>query len=175
LTRRTIFENHPVYSIDSGGDPAAIPDLTYDQFKSFHTKYYHPGLARFYFYGDQKDISTVERLAMLETFLTEFGPPPEPEETIPIQQRPCAPREVVEPYSVDPESTVEPKQFVTLAWLVTEDEALDPATDFALGVLNNLWVFLKPERERELCCLYFLKISHSFVYLCRSLPFFKPS
>jgi len=31
------------YSHNSGGDPEAITDLTYDYFKDFHKKYYHPG------------------------------------------------------------------------------------------------------------------------------------
>ncbi len=31
---------------DSGGDPVVIPQLTFDQFKDFHSKYYHPSNAR---------------------------------------------------------------------------------------------------------------------------------
>lgn len=31
---------------DSGGDPRVIPQLTFDQFKDFHSKYYHPTNAR---------------------------------------------------------------------------------------------------------------------------------
>jgi len=138
LTKKAMFKDHPIYSIDSGGDPTAIPDLTYEQFKGFHTKYYHPGLARFYIYGDQKDISTVERLAMLENYLSEFGPPPEPEEKIPFQPLASEPIEVVETYSVDAALAAEPKQFVTLAWLIHGEEPLDDTTDFALGVVNNL-------------------------------------
>src|SRR5918994_3919165 len=33
------------YGLDSGGDPAVIPQLTYEQFKQFHTTYYHPSNA----------------------------------------------------------------------------------------------------------------------------------
>ena len=69
------------YSVDSGGDPAAIPTLTFEQFKSFHDacaaprlrpaplppasararrapsaaypgRYYHPSNSRIFFYGD---------------------------------------------------------------------------------------------------------------------------
>ena len=40
------------YGVDSGGDPKAIPDLTYEYFKNFHAKYYHPSNARIVFYGD---------------------------------------------------------------------------------------------------------------------------
>lgn len=34
------------YASNSGGDPQVIPDLTYDMFKDFHGKFYHPSNAR---------------------------------------------------------------------------------------------------------------------------------
>jgi hypothetical protein len=34
------------YVADSGGDPQVIPELTYDRFKEFHGRYYHPSNAR---------------------------------------------------------------------------------------------------------------------------------
>ena len=34
------------YASNSGGDPEVIPDLTYDKFKEFHGKFYHPSNAR---------------------------------------------------------------------------------------------------------------------------------
>ena len=37
---------------ESGGDPEAIPDLTYEQFLDFHRKYYHPSNSYIYLYGD---------------------------------------------------------------------------------------------------------------------------
>jgi hypothetical protein len=40
------------YSYNSGGDPAVIPRLTYDQLKSFHRHHYHPSNAFFYTYGN---------------------------------------------------------------------------------------------------------------------------
>ncbi|HEJ83020.1 MAG TPA: peptidase M16, partial [Desulfobacteraceae bacterium] len=30
------------YGLDSGGDPKQIPNLTYEQFRDFHRKFYHP-------------------------------------------------------------------------------------------------------------------------------------
>jgi hypothetical protein len=41
-----------VYGHDAGGDPAAIPDLTYEDFLGFHRTYYHPSNARIFLYGD---------------------------------------------------------------------------------------------------------------------------
>ncbi|KDO42491.1 hypothetical protein CISIN_1g0037001mg, partial [Citrus sinensis] len=40
------------YGVDSGGDPKVIPKLTFEEFKEFHRKYYHPSNARIWFYGD---------------------------------------------------------------------------------------------------------------------------
>lgn len=40
------------YANESGGDPAVIPELTYEQFLDFHRKYYHPSNSYIYLYGD---------------------------------------------------------------------------------------------------------------------------
>ena len=40
--RQALYREHPIYSIDSGGDPRAIPTLTYEAFSAFHRQYYHP-------------------------------------------------------------------------------------------------------------------------------------
>lgn len=40
------------YAYESGGDPTAIPRLTYQQFLEFHKKYYHPSNSYIYLYGD---------------------------------------------------------------------------------------------------------------------------
>lgn len=40
------------YSHESGGDPKEIPNLTYEQFRTFHRDHYHPSNATFFLYGD---------------------------------------------------------------------------------------------------------------------------
>ena len=40
------------YGYESGGDPACIPDLTYQDYLDFHKKYYHPSNSYIYLYGD---------------------------------------------------------------------------------------------------------------------------
>ncbi|NOR45256.1 MAG: hypothetical protein GQ534_06675, partial [Candidatus Delongbacteria bacterium] len=40
------------YSVNSGGDPEAIPDLTYEQFVEFHKKFYHPSNSKIFLYGN---------------------------------------------------------------------------------------------------------------------------
>ena len=57
------------YGVNSGGDPKAIPDLTYDYFKNFHAKYYHPSNSRVVFYGDD---DPAQRLEILEEYFGQF-------------------------------------------------------------------------------------------------------
>ncbi|HSW72572.1 MAG TPA: insulinase family protein [Chlamydiales bacterium] len=40
------------YAFNSGGDPADIPSLTFDELREFHRNYYHPSHCLFYFYGN---------------------------------------------------------------------------------------------------------------------------
>ncbi|MCR5698595.1 MAG: insulinase family protein, partial [Treponemataceae bacterium] len=58
------------YQYDSGGDPVEIPSLTYEQFKDFHNKYYHPSNCFLFLYGD---IPTEKQIDFLqENFLSRF-------------------------------------------------------------------------------------------------------
>ena len=58
------------YRHNSGGDPAAIPDLTYEQFVDTYRKNYHPTNARIYLDGD---IPAGKVLAMLDEYLGRYG------------------------------------------------------------------------------------------------------
>lgn len=57
LLRGTIYEHV------SGGDPQRIPDLTYDELRSFHATHYHPSNCCFYSYGD---LPLTDNLAYLD-------------------------------------------------------------------------------------------------------------
>ncbi len=64
--QQTIFPD-TIYSLDSGGDPKAIPDLTYEQFKRFHETYYQPANALIWFWGDD---DPTRRLTILDEWLS---------------------------------------------------------------------------------------------------------
>ena len=49
-----------VYSRSSGGDPLAIPSLTYEAYRSFHDKWYTPANARVFFFGDDNPARRLE-------------------------------------------------------------------------------------------------------------------
>lgn len=58
------------YGNESGGDPKQIPDLTYEEFKEFHRRHYHPSNSRIFLYGDG---DTLEYLTFLhEKYLKDF-------------------------------------------------------------------------------------------------------
>uniref|UniRef100_A0A673M5Y3 Pitrilysin metalloproteinase 1 n=1 Tax=Sinocyclocheilus rhinocerous TaxID=307959 RepID=A0A673M5Y3_9TELE len=62
------------YSVVSGGEPLAIPDLTWEQLKHFHATHYHPSNARFFTYGDlplEQHLQQIEEEALSKFERTE--------------------------------------------------------------------------------------------------------
>ncbi len=51
------------YGVNSGGDPKEIPNLTYEDLKHFHERFYHPSRCLFFFYGNiplEKNLQFIE-------------------------------------------------------------------------------------------------------------------
>lgn len=58
------------YAYESGGDPVAIPELTYEQFLDFHRHFYHPANGYLYLYGNMdfaRELTWID-----ETYLSAF-------------------------------------------------------------------------------------------------------
>lgn len=86
------------YRYVSGGDPAHIPDLTYQQFAQTHTRLYHPSNAYLFLDGDL-DIDRM--LAILDgEYLREFQRMPAP--PLPAFQPPVNGGQAVIPYDLSP-------------------------------------------------------------------------
>ncbi len=69
------------YALDSGGNPAVIPGLGYEQFLAFHRRYYCPANARFHYCGPLAPEELQERLEELvlgPLSLTPGTPAPRP-------------------------------------------------------------------------------------------------
>ncbi len=113
ITDRTLWTDTP-YQYSSGGFPASIPDLTYEQFKSFHETYYHPSNARFVFSGDD-DPET--RLKIINEFIGEFERAATQTE-IPLQQPFTEPKQVVTGYDASDQDGG--GTMVTVNWLLPE-------------------------------------------------------
>ncbi|MDO4329937.1 MAG: insulinase family protein [Lachnospiraceae bacterium] len=72
LDRVTTHELFPdtCYGYESGGDPAEIPNLTYEKFLDFHSRFYHPSNSFIYLYGD---MDMAEKLNWLdEAYLSKY-------------------------------------------------------------------------------------------------------
>uniref|UniRef100_K3YPJ6 Peptidase M16C associated domain-containing protein n=1 Tax=Setaria italica TaxID=4555 RepID=K3YPJ6_SETIT len=123
------------YGVDSGGDPNEIPKLTFEEFKEFHSKYYHPSNARIWFYGDD---DPKERLRVLSEYLDQFEASPAPNESKVWPQRLFKePVRVIEKYPAGQEGDLTKKYMVCTNWLLSE-EPLDVETELALGFLDHL-------------------------------------
>ncbi|KAK4284677.1 hypothetical protein QN277_001475 [Acacia crassicarpa] len=122
------------YGVDSGGDPQVIPKLTFEEFKEFHHKYYHPGNARIWFYGDD---DPNERLRVLSEYLDMFSASSAPNESkIEPQKLFSEPVRIVQKYPAG-EGDLKKKHMVCLNWLLSE-KPLDLETELALGFLDHL-------------------------------------
>ena len=81
---RLLFPDN-TYGRESGGDPAHIPELTFEAYKAFYDRFYHPSNARFFLYGR---IDLVATLALVDTYLRPYERRPV-EVTVP-RQRPVS-------------------------------------------------------------------------------------
>ncbi|VAI49572.1 unnamed protein product [Triticum turgidum subsp. durum] len=123
------------YGVDSGGDPNDIPKLTFEEFKEFHSKFYHPSNARIWFYGDD---DTKERLQILSEYLDLFEASPARNESKVMPQKLFKePVRIAEKYPAGQEGDLKKKYMVCTNWLLSE-EPLDVETELALGFLDHL-------------------------------------
>ncbi len=119
-----------VYGRDSGGDPRVIPQLTYAQFKEFHTRYYHPSNAQIFFYGDD---DPTRRLELLDAVLRDFDAAPV-DSSVPLHAPFAAPRRLTVTFGADGDADLARKSMVTVGWALPE--VTDPSLRMALSVLG---------------------------------------
>uniref|UniRef100_A0A3Q3WJI8 Pitrilysin metalloproteinase 1 n=1 Tax=Mola mola TaxID=94237 RepID=A0A3Q3WJI8_MOLML len=84
-----LYPNH-TYSVVSGGEPLAIPDLTWEQLRQFHATHYHPSNARFFTYGD---LPLEQHLKQIEEEALSKFESINPNTEVPSQPRWSSPRE----------------------------------------------------------------------------------
>ncbi|XP_074285856.1 presequence protease 2, chloroplastic/mitochondrial-like [Silene latifolia] len=123
------------YGVDSGGDPKVIPKLTFEEFKEFHRKFYHPSNSRIWFYGDD---DPTERLRLLSEYLDMFEASSAPNDSkIEPQKLFSKPVRIVEKYPAGDADEPKKKHMVCLNWLLS-DKPLDLETELAIGFLDHL-------------------------------------
>ncbi len=127
-SQRSLFPDTP-YGFDSGGDPRFIPELTYERFKDFHRKYYHPSNARIFFHGDD---DPQKRLELVDQYLRDFEPLAI-DSGIPLQPALERPLRITRPFDPGGDEGGGPQGRVTVNWLMPGE----PSPELALG-LNAL-------------------------------------
>lgn len=120
-----------LYSLDSGGDPAVIPSLTYEAFREFHSSYYHPSNARFFFWGDDPEEG---RLAKVAEFIAPYERRAV-ESEVPLQPRLAMPRKVEASYAASEEEGGD-KAHVAVNWLLCESRETEEM--FVLNMLEHI-------------------------------------
>ncbi len=129
------------YNLDSGGNPAVIPDLTYQQFQDFHQTFYHPSNSRIFFYGDDDPDM---RLKRMDEELSRF-------EKIEVNSRVSLQKQFKEPQSkvaaFDSGDDPEAKAQVSVNWML--EEAGDVELDLGLSILQHILIGTPASKLRK--------------------------
>lgn len=129
-TQNTLFPDN-CYGRDSGGDPACIPELTYEKFLDFHRTYYHPSNSYIYLYGD---MDMAEKLTWLDKeYLSKYDERPV-DSRIPEQKAFAEPVEREIYYSITDGEPEEDAAYLSVNTVVGTD--LDPKLYVAFQILE---------------------------------------
>lgn len=119
------------YANESGGDPAVIPELTYEKFLDFHRKFYHPSNSYIYLYGDM-DIE--RKLDWLDKeYLSDFDKM-EIDSEIRFQEPFCEMKENTITYSIASEESEEDNTFLSYNKVIAT--SLDKELYLAFQILD---------------------------------------
>lgn len=123
---RALFPDTP-YSLESGGDPEVIPELSFAAFRDFHRRFYHPSNARFFFWGDDPE---EKRLEILSELLAPYAFCPEARPELPLQPAFSAPRSLCLPYAAGKGD----KALFTLNWALPGAGLKPEEVELSLGL-----------------------------------------
>ena len=132
FTSSVLFPDTP-YSNESGGDPAVIPNLSYEQFIQFHKDYYHPANSYIYLYGD---MDMEEKLLWLDKeYLSAYDKKDFTlDSSIALQKPFTEPVEKETTYSVTANEGTEDNTYLSLNTVVGTD--IDPILYVAFQILD---------------------------------------
>ncbi|MCI5150431.1 MAG: peptidase M16, partial [Candidatus Electrothrix sp. MAN1_4] len=121
------------YAHESGGDPSAIPDLSYEQFVAFHQKHYHPSNGILFFYGDA-DLDQ-ELAAVQDNFLASYDAPGSKVEIIQGEDI-SEPVFIEDSYAVQPGSDLSGRTYLAVGTAV--GTVLDRQRNTAFQIIANI-------------------------------------
>ena len=123
------------YGFSSGGYPATIPTLTYENFLNFHKKFYHPTNSYLYLYGNSDILTDLEFID--REYLSTFEKLDKRAKITP--QKPFAKmKKVVENYPISESDEIADKTFLALDWVIGGGE--DQELGFYLDILSDVLV-----------------------------------
>ncbi|MCA1796319.1 MAG: insulinase family protein, partial [Geobacteraceae bacterium] len=135
LERRTTrhLYSDTCYHHNSGGEPQDIPDLTWEELKAFHARYYHPSNACFFTYGNFPVEEQLERidsqvLQHFDAIETKSEVSPEPQRNQPVFSE--------ETFPLDPGEDLSGKTMLHTAWLT--NDISDSYTRLCMTLLSQL-------------------------------------
>ncbi len=109
------------YHYNSGGDPEKIPDLTYEQLKSFYKVHYHPSNSVFMTFGD---IPAYEHHQRFEEKALHYFDKLDREITVDDEKRYDASISVKDAYALDEDDTNN-KTHIVMGWLLGRSTSLE--------------------------------------------------
>jgi Zn-dependent M16 (insulinase) family peptidase len=124
------------YRFTAGGYPTEIPKLSYNEFKNYHRKYYHPANSYILLYGNE-DLS--KELAFIDKeYLSNYNPAPVPA-TFPIQKPFSTMKVATSQYPAAEGNETENQTYLTLSFVagLNTDRALVMALNTVGDVLIN--------------------------------------
>lgn len=121
-----------IYRFESGGDPAAIPGLTQEEFVDYHEKYYHPSNSFTVLYGD---LDLDEAFADLEEYFEGKG---KLDEEIDLSFDILEPEatQIEDTYSITAGDDPTDKDYLAIGWHV--GQAKDKLESFGLKILEEI-------------------------------------
>ena len=130
LTQQSLFPD-TAYGVESGGDPACIPELSYEEFLEFHRKYYHASNSYIYLYGN---LNVEERLTWLDKeYLSKFEKE-EVDSEIRTQKPFEARKTIIGSYPVSEEDAAGDKTY--LCYNMVMGDSLDKKLYLAIEILD---------------------------------------
>jgi presequence protease len=121
------------YRFNSGGDPAAIPQLTHARLREFHARHYHPSQATFITYGcfpaldhqQRFEALALGRFSRSDQIIVSAPQPPLP-----------APRAIHTTYAVEQTEDLQQATHMVWAWLL--GEAVAPRNLLEAHLINGV-------------------------------------
>ena len=106
------------YEYNSGGDPDVIPELTFEYYKNYYHKHYHPSNGVIYLYGD---MNILEKLEYIDKEYLQYFEPTNEKITISLP-KPEVNKDVYKEYAINSEESEKDNTYISISYGLTHAE-----------------------------------------------------